>query len=170
MLQRKPNRARCGFEIPGITREVTLTDYLSRSGGDSNEDNCEHGYRLDRAEFLSGRFDETELDPTEAADRLDDFDMLGALASPNADPNSESAGLSESRHDQLVKALAEASAVLTERQAIALWLWSTGWSEPAAADNMGISQPAFHEIIHGKKGVGGALRKISKYFQKHPIG
>lgn len=169
MLQRKPNRARVEFDIRGITNEVTWTDYLSQTSGDSSEEGGD-GLRLDRAQFMSGRYDTVDRDPTEEADKLDDFDMLGALASPNSDPNSESGGLSEARHDQLVKALAEASAVLTERQTIALWLWSTGWSEPAAADYLGISQPTFHETIYGKKGVGGALRKISKYFQKHPIG
>jgi hypothetical protein len=169
MLLRKPIQARAEFDIRGITNEVTWTDYLSQTSGDSNDDG-EDGLRLDRAQFISGRHDTMALDPTEEADMLNDADTLGILASQSADPESDASGLAETRHDQLVKALAEASVVLTDRQAIALWLWTTGWSETAAADYMWISQPAFHEIIHGKKGVGGALRKISKYFQKHPIG
>ncbi|MCL4306523.1 hypothetical protein KJZ99_11460 [bacterium] len=42
-------------------------------------------------------------------------------------------------------------------------------SERKAAEFMGIKQATFQEILWGKNGIGGAIPKLRKYFQKHPV-
>jgi DNA-directed RNA polymerase specialized sigma24 family protein len=85
----------------------------------------------------------------------------------------ESIAADETCHDtrEMRRALLpEAMTVLTDKQAIALWLeFGTDLSQREAAAYMGVPQSVFHESIYGKDGIGGAIRKLRKYFAAHPI-
>ncbi len=169
MLHRKPNQARYEFEIRGITREHTLTDFLSRTGGDSSEcDGTNH--RLDRAQFESGHTDTIDVDRLDFGQELDDLEMLAlSIESMNTRDAEDSFEGSENVIRQRRSLVQEAMNTLTDRQAWAIGLWTAECPEREAAAQMGISQPTYHEILHGKSGVGGAIRKIRKHFEKHPI-
>jgi len=163
MLERKPNQARYQFDIPGITYEVTFTDFFARSsGGDSDEDG---GLHLDRAQFSLSKSDCMNCEDHETFQGLDEFEMFAiqaeAIDDPNADNDAEVAR--NARH----KLLHEAVGTLTDKQTQALWLYSIGFSGSDAAECLGITQATYHEAIHGKGGIGGALRKIRKYFENN---
>ncbi len=169
MLHRRLDHSRFEVETRGATLEIAMTDFLSRDSGDPTDEKTERNFRMDRAEYKLTQADDTSTDPTEALDELDDFDRLGAIAEDQSQND-------EISNDQLKKVIArrmefltEAVATLTDKQAVALWIWSIQWTETAAAEYLGISQPTYRETIYGKNCVGGVLRKISKYLAKHPI-
>jgi DNA-directed RNA polymerase specialized sigma subunit len=169
VLHRRLDQSRFEVETRGATLEIAMTDFLSRHSGDPNDETTERNFRMDRAEYKLTQNGDTSTDPTDALDELDDYDRLGAIAE---DQNRTD----ESSDDQLnemiarrMEFLSEAVATLTDKQAVALWIWSIQWTETAAAEYLGISQPAYRETMYGKNGVGGVLRKISKYLAKHPI-
>jgi hypothetical protein len=168
MLRRAPSQARDGFDIPGITKEVCFSDYFARRGGCDSDDDA--SFRLDRAQYQSAQSETAEMDATEAAAECDDVEMLSLSSVQHDDNGTDVLGSSQDANRmQVYDRLSEAMQTLTDIQAIAIWMWASGWSERDAAEYMGISQPAFHEVLHGKDGVGGVMLKFSKYFRKHPI-
>jgi DNA-directed RNA polymerase specialized sigma24 family protein len=71
---------------------------------------------------------------------------------------------------ELPRLSSEAWENLTPQQRQAAELFMEDISGREAARRMGISQPYFHEIIHGKDAQGGVIMKLRKYFAaKHPI-
>lgn len=80
----------------------------------------------------------------------------GEESSPEPDP-------------ELPRLTSEAWEILTPQQRQAAELFMEDIPGREAARKMGISQPYFHEIIHGKNGHGGVINKLRKFFGKHPI-
>ncbi|MBK6912101.1 MAG: hypothetical protein IPH10_14430 [bacterium] len=146
-----------------------MTDFLSMDSGVPTDETSEHNYWIDRAEYKLTQTDDTSTDPTEALDELDDFDRLGAIAEDQSRTDEISGDQLNKVIARRMEFLADAVATLTDKQAVALWIWSIQWTETAAAEYLGISQPTYRETIYGKNGVGGVLHKISKYLAKHPI-
>lgn len=162
MLQRQPLQARFGFDISGITKEVCYSDIKFR-GEDNGEDQAES--RLDRIQFMANAEsfgDGIDDDENSDAGQVDRLWML----EPASDPE-------EVEHDNdretMIAALMQAASSLTDRQAMAVWLWANGRSERDSASTMGIKQATYQEILWGKHNVGGAIPKLRKYFQKHPV-
>lgn len=59
--------------------------------------------------------------------------------------------------------------LLTPQQRRATELFMEDIPEREAAKRMGISQPYFHEIIHGKNGQGGVINKLRKHLSKNTL-
>jgi hypothetical protein len=176
MLSRKPNQARFEFEIPGITNEVCFSDFLRKQV----DDDSEMSYRLDRVQYAHQQAQSRHQEPEDRSNKESGHDaednkdcdeaMIGLLEEPTGELKVD-LGPSESSLLRIhrIDLLREAIETLTDFQATAVWLWAQRVSERQAAESMGISQPAYHEVIFGKAGVGGVMRKLSKHFQKHPI-
>ena len=67
------------------------------------------------------------------------------------------------------KLMSEALDTLTPKQHQALILYMEDIPERRAAERMGISQPTYHEIIHGRQGIGGVIKKLKKHFTKNTL-
>ncbi|RPH93352.1 hypothetical protein EHM69_10520 [candidate division KSB1 bacterium] len=170
MLSRQPYHARFEIPIRGLTKEEAFTDYFARRSGSLIDENDDQSFRLDRAMFSLVRSDSADLDPTEDTEILDNLEFLCLGSEQVFIPSADLSALKqEETGSRQVDALAKAMQSLTDLQATALWLWARGLTERDASDFLCISQPTYHEIIHGKNGIGGAIRKLFKYFQKHPI-
>jgi len=180
MLSRKPNQARFNVDIRGITNEVCFSEFLAGKGGNDSDDGSDPNHRLDRVLYASqqaqSEFDipEDDFPSTPEPGICDDSDWDVTTPPQLPEPSFEldadlDAKEFAERQIHLRELLREAMETLTDQQAIAVWLWACGLSEREAAEFMGISQPTYHEMVFGKKGIGGAMRKLSKYFQKHPI-
>jgi DNA-directed RNA polymerase specialized sigma24 family protein len=92
------------------------------------------------------------------------------------DPNSEEPYLAIENDEEISlepeptspRLTPEALQFLTPQQRRATELCIEGVSERDAAQKMGISQPYFHEIMYGKNGQGGVIKRLKKYFAKTP--
>jgi DNA-directed RNA polymerase specialized sigma24 family protein len=180
MLSRKPYQARFDFDIRGITYAECFSDFLAKKSGDDSDDDSDSKYRLDRIEYASQQAQSESDNPedeflgTSEPGICDDSDRDVTTPSPLSEPFFEldtdlEVGERSDLRIRRLELLREAMETLTDQQATAVWLWARGLSEREAAEFMGISQPTYHGMLFGKKGIGGAMRKLSKYFQKHPI-
>ncbi|MBK8129536.1 MAG: hypothetical protein IPK53_11765 [bacterium] len=160
MLQRQPIQARYEFEIPGITNELCFSDIQIQN---DNDDDC--AARLDRLQFQAQGASIGETSESDDDIESGENDRFG-LQEPTFEMDDVDSEESN-RHNHMI--LEEAFKSLTDRQAAAVQLWVNGMSERTAADFMGIKQATYQEMLWGKNNIGGAIPKLRKHFQKHPV-
>lgn len=161
MLQRQPIQARYEFEIRGITNEVCFSDIPLANDCDDDGGAA----KLDRLQFQAQNGNTGE---TRSFDDQVDSDESEVVNIPHPVFEMDDVDSEESdRHNHML--LEEAFKSLTDRQATAVQLWVNGMSERKAADFMGIKQATYQEMLWGKNNTGGAIPKLRKHFQKHPV-
>jgi len=161
MLQRQPIHARYEFEIRGITNEVCNSDIPQANDCDDDGGAA----KLDRLQFQAqgGRIGETS--EFEEPTSIFDPEMIGIEEPRYQLEDIDHINLAVLHHEMLEDAVA----TLTDKQTIAVQLWVNGMSERNAADFMGIKQATYQEMLWGKNNIGGAIPKLRKHFQKHPV-
>ncbi len=107
-------------------------------------------------------------------DYSDDFDLPDELSLEDAiAAQLDGEGIGEEEHEAPrelhLKLLQSAMGSLTDKARLALYLYGCGLSQYEAAEFMGNAQTSYREIIVGKDGKGGAIRKLRDILGAYPI-
>lgn len=107
-------------------------------------------------------------------DYSDDFDAQEELSLEDAivallsgEDVSRQASTDEREHHLVV--LESAMESLSDKARLAVYLFARGLSQHEAADFMGNAQTSYREILVGKDGKGGAIKKLRDHFGVNPI-